>query len=120
MDTYFHVLSANADKIVVVKIYAGFCRACKAFDKKYRALALEYEAAGAGIKFFDMDWMSTKDLCKSLQVKDNARCLHTCQTNLSLIWLSLLWGDSNDLHFDNPDLILLLPFFRFLSPDFVP
>lgn len=84
MDTYFDVLSANADKIVVVKIYAGFCRACKAFDKKYRALALEYEAAGAGIKFFDMDWMSTKDLCKSLQVRPDARSLHMCLTNSAL------------------------------------
>lgn len=85
MDTYFQVLSSNADKIVVVKIYAGFCRACKAFDKKYRALALEYEAAGADIKFFDMDWMSTKDLCKSLQVRADACCLYTRQTNLALV-----------------------------------
>ena len=69
MDTYFKVLSTNADKIVVVKIHAGFCRACKAFDKKYRALALEYDEEGAEIKFFEMDWMHTRDLCKSLEVR---------------------------------------------------
>lgn len=69
MDTYFHVLAANPDNIVVVKVFAGFCRACKAFDRKYRKLALEYEAAGANIKFYEMDWMQTRDLCKSLQVR---------------------------------------------------
>lgn len=68
MDSYFEVLAANQDTIVVVKVFAGFCRACKAFDRKYRALALEYEAAGANIKFYEMDWMETRDLCKSLQV----------------------------------------------------
>eukprot|EP00904_Undaria_pinnatifida_P009536 jgi/Undpi1/5712/HiC_scaffold_2.g00986.m1 len=62
-------MEENANEIVVVKVYAGFCRACKAFDRKYRALALDYEEAGANIKFFEMDWMQTRDLCKSLQVK---------------------------------------------------
>ncbi|CAN0503544.1 unnamed protein product, partial [Laminaria digitata] len=62
-------MEENADEIVVVKVYAGFCRACKAFDRKYRALALDYEEAGANIKFFEMDWMQTRDLCKSLQVR---------------------------------------------------
>lgn len=69
MDTYFKVMEENANEIVVVKVYAGFCRACKAFDRKYRALALDYEEAGANIKFFEMDWMQTRDLCKSLQVR---------------------------------------------------
>ena len=69
MDTYFKVMEENANEIVVVKVFAGFCRACKAFDRKYKTLALDYEEAGANIKFFEMDWMQTRDLCKSLQVR---------------------------------------------------
>lgn len=69
-ERYFQVLKENADedKIVVIKIYAGFCRACKAFDRKFRLLSLDFEEQGANVKFFEMDWMKTRDLCKSLQV----------------------------------------------------
>ncbi|CAM9459855.1 unnamed protein product, partial [Choristocarpus tenellus] len=67
MEDYLEVLAANPDKLVVVKVFAGFCRACKAFDVKYRRTAIAY--AGAPVKFCEMDWMKTRDLCKSLQVK---------------------------------------------------
>lgn len=70
INTYFRVLEENPDNIVVIKVYAGFCRACKAFDRKYRTLALEYEEAQANVRFCEMDWMQTRDLCKSLQVRD--------------------------------------------------
>lgn len=68
MDQYFQILAENAESIVVVKVWAGFCRACKAFDRKYRQLAIDYEAAGANVKFCQMDWMANRELCKSLQV----------------------------------------------------
>lgn len=58
----------DPDKIVVIKIYAGFCRACKAFDRKFRTLSLDFQEQGANVKFFEMDWMQMRDLCKSLQV----------------------------------------------------
>lgn len=60
--------NAEKDQIVVIKIYAGFCRACKAFDRKFRLLSLDFQEQGANVKFFEMDWMQTRDLCKSLQV----------------------------------------------------
>lgn len=60
--------NAEEDKIVVIKIYAGFCRACKAFDRKFRLLSLDFEEQGANVKFFEMDWMKTRELCKALQV----------------------------------------------------
>lgn len=60
--------NAEKDQIVVIKIYAGFCRACKAFDRKFRLLSLDFQEQGANVKFFEMDWMKTRDLCKSLQV----------------------------------------------------
>ncbi|CAN0536294.1 unnamed protein product [Ectocarpus sp. 12 AP-2014] len=70
-ERYFEVLRENAqkDQIVVIKIYAGFCRACKAFDRKFRLLSLDFQEQGANVKFFEMDWMQTRDLCKSLQKK---------------------------------------------------
>lgn len=68
IDIYLDVLATYADSIVVMKVFAGFCRACKAFDHKYRKMATEYQAAGANVKFFEMDWMANRDLCKSLQV----------------------------------------------------
>lgn len=58
----------DPDKIVVIKIYAGFCRACKAFDRKFRLLSMDFQEQGANVKFFEMDWMQMRDLCKSLQV----------------------------------------------------
>lgn len=74
-ERYFQVLKENAeeDKIVVIKIYAGFCRACKAFDRKFRLLSLDFQEQGANVKFFEMDWMKTRDLCKSLQVGEGGR-----------------------------------------------
>lgn len=73
-ERYFEVLRENAqkDQIVVIKIYAGFCRACKAFDRKFRLLSLDFQEQGANVKFFEMDWMQTRDLCKSLQVGGGA------------------------------------------------
>ncbi|CAM9862626.1 unnamed protein product, partial [Hapterophycus canaliculatus] len=70
-ERYFEVIKENADedKIVVIKIYAGFCRACKAFDRKFRLLSLDFEEQGANVKFFEMDWMKTRELCKALQKK---------------------------------------------------
>lgn len=72
IDQYFSILAANQDRIVVIKVYATFCRACKAFDRKYRQLAVDYEKAGADVKFCDMNWMTNRDLCKSLQVRASA------------------------------------------------
>lgn len=69
IDKYFAILAANREKIVVIKVYATFCRACKAFDRKYRQLAIDYEKKGANVKFCDMNWMANRDLCKSLQVR---------------------------------------------------
>ncbi|CAM9844546.1 unnamed protein product, partial [Discosporangium mesarthrocarpum] len=65
MDDYLEMLAAHPDKLVVVKVFAGFCRACKAFDVKYRRMSIEY--ADDDIHFCEMDWMKNRELCKSLQ-----------------------------------------------------
>jgi len=70
-------LSAD-DRICVVKFYAPFCKACRAFGIKFRKLATEkgdrINAAGETIRagdarFGEIEYSSNIKLCKSLSVK---------------------------------------------------
>lgn len=66
------------DRLCVIKLYAPFCKACKAFGVKFRKLAFErgdrINAAGKivhpGIaRFGEIEYSSNIKLCKHLKVK---------------------------------------------------
>lgn len=66
------------DRLCVIKLYAPFCKACKAFGVKFRRLALErgdrINAAGEVVhtgsaRFGEIEYSSNIKLCKYLNVK---------------------------------------------------
>jgi thiol-disulfide isomerase/thioredoxin len=66
------------DRICVIKLYAPFCKACKAFGVKFRKLALERgdrinavgEVVHRGLaRFGEIEYSSNIKLCKYLKVK---------------------------------------------------
>ena len=66
------------DRLCVIKLYAPFCKACKAFGVKFRKLALErgdrLNAAGEVVhpgiaRFGEIEYSSNIKLCKYLNVK---------------------------------------------------
>lgn len=66
------------DRLCVIKLYAPYCKACRAFGVKFRKLASErgdrVNAAGDAIhegnaRFGEIDYASNLKLCKNLGVK---------------------------------------------------
>ena len=62
-------LKENNDKIVVLKVYAPWCRACKGLEPKYQQIAnsKDYEDMPA-VQFTSMSIQNNKDYIKSLGV----------------------------------------------------
>ena len=66
------------DRLCVIKLYAPYCKACKAFGVKFRMLANEkgdgINAAGEAVRkgharFGEIDYASNVKMCKNLGVK---------------------------------------------------
>jgi len=66
------------DRLCVIKLYAPFCKACKAFGVKFRKLAIErgdrINAAGEVVRpgiarFGEIEYSSNIKLCRYLEVK---------------------------------------------------
>jgi hypothetical protein len=53
----------------LLRIGACRCRACKAFDLKYRKLSLELQQQQAPVVFYEMDVFAVKDVKKLLEIK---------------------------------------------------
>jgi thiol-disulfide isomerase/thioredoxin len=76
-------LEQHTEKIVVVKFYAGFCKACKAMSPKFKQLAHTYQTEQetgvdkrgqtSNLKqefvFSEIEFMANRELCKSLGIK---------------------------------------------------
>jgi len=83
-DAFTGILAEHPDKIVVVKFYAGFCKACKAMSPKFKQVAQQYateQEMGVDAKsgepstraqdfvFSEIEFMANRELCKSLGIK---------------------------------------------------
>lgn len=64
VEEYLNTLRSNVDSLVILKIFAPWCRSCKALTPKVNRLAREY----SHIKFFKMNYEQNKDLCKRLGI----------------------------------------------------
>ena len=63
-DTFLAAMSKSAgDKVVAIKFYAGWCRACKTIAPRFERLAKEF---GDEAAFFEIEFSANKDLCLSL------------------------------------------------------
>ena len=64
----YHALVAKAqaeNRMVVIKFYASWCRACKAMAPKFTRLADDWPE----IEFYEILFDNNKKLCKELQIK---------------------------------------------------
>ena len=61
-------LQANPDKIVVLKFYAPWCRACKGLEPKFVQIANDPKYEGLPMVFCQMSVQGNKDYIKSLGV----------------------------------------------------
>ena len=66
-DTFLAAMSKSAgDKVVAIKFYAGWCRACKTIAPRFERLAKEF---GDEAAFFEIEFSANKDLCRRLDIK---------------------------------------------------
>ena len=72
-EAFLETLSQHRTEVVVVKFYAGFCKACKTMAPKFRQLATQYEQKG--FHFAEIEFMANKDLCRTLGIK-KLPCVH--------------------------------------------
>lgn len=61
-------MKANSDKIVVLKVFAPWCRACKGLEPKYQQIAASDEYADMPVLFTSMSIQNNKDYIKSIGV----------------------------------------------------
>lgn len=61
-------LQANSDKLVIMKVYAPWCRACKGLAPKYQQIANDDEYANVPMAFTSMSIQDNKDYIKSIGV----------------------------------------------------
>ena len=55
------------DRLVAVKFYASWCRACKSIAPRFERLAKEF--AGDEVQFFEIEFAANKELCRRLNIK---------------------------------------------------
>ena len=66
-DTFLAAMSKSAgDKVVAIKFYAGWCRACKTIAPRFERLAKEF---GEEAAFYEIEFSANKDLCRRLDIK---------------------------------------------------
>jgi Thioredoxin len=66
---YSERIRTHGNASIVVRIVTRRCRACKAFDLKYRKLSLELQQQQAPVVFYEMDVFAVKDVKKLLEIK---------------------------------------------------
>ncbi|CAM9370703.1 unnamed protein product [Sphacelaria rigidula] len=66
-DDYLAALSENQDKLVVLKFYDQFCRACDEIRPRFEELSRN--ADPSDVAFFQVEFTTSKDLCKQLGIR---------------------------------------------------
>lgn len=61
-------LEANPDKLIVLKIFAPWCRACKGLEPKYNAIVQDPKYDNLPLVFADLTVQHNKDFVKSIGV----------------------------------------------------
>eukprot|EP00612_Vaucheria_litorea_P006319 CAMPEP_0171473118 /NCGR_PEP_ID=MMETSP0946-20130122/1657_1 /TAXON_ID=109269 /ORGANISM="Vaucheria litorea, Strain CCMP2940" /LENGTH=133 /DNA_ID=CAMNT_0012002833 /DNA_START=216 /DNA_END=617 /DNA_ORIENTATION=- len=70
MDTFEEAVGkSQSNRLVVIKAFVPWCRACKAFDQKFRKLGLDLESQGAPVTFYEVDVFAVKDVKNLLDIK---------------------------------------------------
>ena len=64
VEEYLGALKESMDKLVVLKIFAPWCRSCRALEPKVKRTARDYPQ----VRFFEMDYEQNKELCNRLGV----------------------------------------------------
>lgn len=64
MQSYLDAVAVSQDRLVVLKIFAPWCRSCRALHPKVNRLAREFPE----VTFFKMDYEKNKELCYRLGV----------------------------------------------------
>jgi len=59
-----NIMRTYKDKIIIIKFFAQWCRACKAIDPKYKKVAKEFP----NIKFCEIEFEANKELCRQLGI----------------------------------------------------
>ncbi|CAM9119514.1 unnamed protein product [Ectocarpus sp. 8 AP-2014] len=65
-DDYVSAMAQHEDKLVVIKFYDQFCRACDEIRPRYEDLSRSQPEEDA--VFFDVEFSGAKDLCKQLGI----------------------------------------------------
>ncbi|CAN0447882.1 unnamed protein product [Ectocarpus sp. 12 AP-2014] len=65
-DDYVSAMAQHQDKLVVIKFYDQFCRACDEIRPRYEDLSRSHPEEDA--VFFDVEFSGAKDLCKQLGI----------------------------------------------------
>jgi len=66
-DSFLAAMAQSAgDRVVAIKFYASWCRACKSIAPRFERLARDYDGEAA---FFEIEFASNKDLCRRLEIK---------------------------------------------------
>lgn len=64
LEEYLSALESAGDSLVVLKVFAPWCRSCRGLQPKVARLAREF----GEVKFFKMDYEKNKELCYRLGV----------------------------------------------------
>lgn len=64
VEEYLAALQSAGDSLVVLKVFAPWCRSCRALQPKVARLAREFD----NVKFLKMDYEENKELCYRLGV----------------------------------------------------
>lgn len=64
IEEYLDAVKESMDKLVVLKIFAPWCRSCRALEPKVKRTARDYPQ----VRFFEMDYEQNKELCNRLGV----------------------------------------------------
>eukprot|EP00188_Purpureofilum_apyrenoidigerum_P006064 Plantae.Rhodophyta-Purpureofilum_apyrenoidigerum.ctg8728.p1 GENE.Plantae.Rhodophyta-Purpureofilum_apyrenoidigerum.ctg8728~~Plantae.Rhodophyta-Purpureofilum_apyrenoidigerum.ctg8728.p1 ORF type:complete len:162 (+),score=17.31 Plantae.Rhodophyta-Purpureofilum_apyrenoidigerum.ctg8728:63-548(+) len=64
-DHFERIIDESKDDIVVVKVFAPWCRACAKLAPMYEAIAPQYP----NMKFTEVNFADNRDLCRRLGVK---------------------------------------------------
>lgn len=66
-DEYLAAMAQNQDKLVVVKFFDQFCRACDEIRPRFEEMSRSQSSEDAA--FFELEFSTSKDLCKQLGIK---------------------------------------------------
>lgn len=64
VEEYLKALEENKNRLVVLKVFAPWCRSCRALEPKVQRLAMEFQQ----VKFLEMNYEENKQLCWRLGV----------------------------------------------------